>query len=68
LFGLLQGTLFVFVMLRLGEISAAEQARAIGLSVGIAVVGVLAGAGLAAFTALLFERRRRAEQGGALEG
>jgi hypothetical protein len=59
-FGLLQGVLFWVVVPRLGEVKASEQTSALMLSVAMLVVGMLAGAGLSAFTASQFERRRRA--------
>jgi hypothetical protein len=61
-FGLLQGVLFWIIVPRLGEIKASEQVSATLLSVSMIVVGVLAGAVLAAFTARAVERRRAASE------
>jgi cobalamin synthase len=58
--GLLQGLLFWLVAWRLGPIQADEQASALLISLGMLLVGILAGAGLAAFTAGQFERKRAA--------
>jgi hypothetical protein len=61
-FGFLQGALFFFVMLRMGPIKPSEQAGATVLALGIVGLGMLVGAGLATFMALLAERRRRIER------
>lgn len=58
--GLLQGALFWVIVPRLGAIQASEQTSATVISVGMVVLGMLLGAGLAAFTAYQVERRRRA--------
>lgn len=64
-FGFLQGILFVVIILWKAPIRPNEQTSATLLNVGMVVVGMLAGAGLAPFTAYLVERRRRAAQAGA---
>jgi hypothetical protein len=59
-FGLLHGILLWLVVPLLGEVKAYEQTPALVLSVVMLIVGMLAGAGLSAFTASLVERRRGA--------
>jgi hypothetical protein len=60
LLGFLQGILFWIIAPRMGPIAASEQAGEAVLVAAMLVMGVLAGAALAAFTAYLYERRRRA--------
>lgn len=60
--GFLQGMLFLVMMPLLGPIQSHEQASAIVIGVGMVVVGTPVGAGVAAFTAYLVERRRVAQQ------
>jgi hypothetical protein len=59
-FGLMQGALFWIVVPRLGEVKFNEQVSATLLSLAMIGAGVLAGAGLAVFTAHQVERRRQA--------
>jgi hypothetical protein len=59
-FGFMQGALFWIVVPRLGEVKFNEQVSATLLSLAMIGVGVLAGAGLAVFTAHQVERRRQA--------
>ena len=59
LLGLLQGILFGVIANRMGEIKPEEQASAIGLSLGMLCLGVLAAASLAAFNAWLLEQRHK---------
>jgi hypothetical protein len=58
-FGFLQGVLFLVIVPRMGEIKVSEQTSATVISAGMVIVGMLVGAGLAAFTAYQVERRRR---------
>jgi MFS family permease len=58
LLGLLQGLLFALVITRLEPINAQEQTQAITLTVGMILVGMLAGASLAFVTAYLTEQRQ----------
>ena len=60
LLGFLQGILFSIIAPRMGPVLASEQAGAAVLVAAMLVMGVLAGAALAAFTAFLYERRRKA--------
>lgn len=56
--GFLQGLLFFFILPRLGPISDSEQASAIGLGLTLMCAGICAAAGLSAFNAWLYLRRR----------
>jgi len=60
LFGFLQGVLFFLIVPRMGPIDPSEQASATGISLGMMCVGIFAAAGLSAFNAWLFLRRREA--------
>ena len=59
LLGFLQGILFWIIAPRMGPIAASEQAGEAVLVSAMLVMGVLAGVALAAFTAFLYERRRK---------
>ena len=56
--GLLQGFLYWIISLRMGPIQPDEQTSAAVIILLMIVVGMVAGAGLAWFTALLAARRR----------
>jgi hypothetical protein len=56
-FGLLQGILFLVILPLMGEVKPAEWTGALVLIAFMLVGGMLAGAGLAAFTASQLERR-----------
>ena len=56
--GLLQGLLFAAIISMLQPINADDRTKTIILTVIMIAVGILAGAGLAFFTAYLNERRR----------
>jgi len=60
LFGLLQGVLYFLVSLRMGPIAPSEQASATGITLSLTCGGIFAAAGLSAFNAWLFLRRREA--------
>lgn len=62
-FGFLQGVLFIVTVLPM-PLQANERTSAAVICVGMVVMGMLVGAGLAAFTAYLVERRRRAAKSG----
>lgn len=57
-FGFLQGVLFVITIPRMGPIQPNEQISAVLINVVMIVMGMFVGAGMAAFTAYLAERRR----------
>jgi len=57
-FGFLQGLLFLVIVPLMGDIKPTEWTGAFVLIAFMLVGGILAGAGLAAFTASQFERRR----------
>ena len=57
-FGLLQGILFCVVIPLMGPIKVDERAGASILAAFMLVGGIIAGAGLSAFTAFLNERKR----------
>lgn len=59
--GLLQGILFIIIVPMMGPLREDETARAIVISAILLVFGILAGEGLALFTAFLNERRRKRE-------
>jgi hypothetical protein len=62
-FAFLQGVLF-WIIIRMAPIQASEQMSVTLISLGMMVMGILVGAGLAAFTASQVERRRRAAKSG----
>jgi hypothetical protein len=57
-FGFLQGVLFLVIVPLMGDIKPTEWTGAFMLIAFMLLGGILAGAGLAAFTASQFERRR----------
>jgi hypothetical protein len=57
-FGFLQGLLFLVIVPLMGDIKPTEWTGAFMLIAFMLLGGILAGAGLAAFTASQFERRR----------
>jgi hypothetical protein len=56
--GFLQGLLFFFVLPRMGPVPQSEQASALGLGLALLCGGIFAAAGLSAFNAWLYLRRR----------
>jgi hypothetical protein len=60
--GLLQGLLFWVIVPRMGPIQPSEQTSAVLLIAMMIIIGMLAGAGLSAFNAWLFEQRRFSAQ------
>ena len=57
-FGFLQGVLFLLIAPRMGPISSSEQGSALGIGLFLMCGGMFTAAGLSAFNAWLFLRRR----------
>ena len=63
-FGFLQGVLFFIIAPRMGPISSSEQGSALGIGLFLLCGGVFAAAGLSAFNAWLYLRRRTVPKAG----